>query len=67
MRRGYPVLQSRDMQEAGLQIHLVPAQRDELRDSEPMSIGEEEEGAIARPVSAEPARGLQDFLDLIGY
>jgi hypothetical protein len=31
-----------------------------------MSIGEEEESAIARPVSAEPARGLQDFLDLIG-
>jgi hypothetical protein len=30
---------------------------------EPMSIGEEEESAIARPV---PARGLQDFLDLIG-
>jgi len=29
-------------------------------------MAEEEEGAIARPVPAEPARGLQDFLDLIG-
>jgi hypothetical protein len=32
-----------------------------------MTVGQEEEGAIARPVAAEPARGLQDFLDLIGY
>jgi hypothetical protein len=28
-----------------------------------MTMAEEEESAIARPV---PARGLQDFLDLIG-
>jgi hypothetical protein len=66
MRRGHSILQPRDVQQACFQIHLVPAQRDELRDAQPMPVGDEDQRAIARTVAAELARGLQELLDLIG-
>jgi hypothetical protein len=50
------------MQKVCFQVDLVPAQRDKLLDSEPMTIGQEEEGATARPVSA---AGLQNFVDFV--
>ena len=65
MRRGHAVLQSRDVQQAGLEIDLVPAHRDELADAQPMPVGEEDERAIARTVAADLAGGLQQLLDLL--
>ena len=53
------------MHQAGLQVDLVPAQRDELRDPQPMPIGQEDERPIARTVAAHLARGLQELLDFI--
>jgi hypothetical protein len=47
------VLESRHMHQADLEIDLLPAQGDELRDPQPMSVGEEEKGAIARTVAAD--------------
>jgi hypothetical protein len=61
VRRREAVLQPRDVQETGLQIHLVPAQRDELRDAQPMSVGDQNERAIARPMPPELPRRLQGF------
>jgi len=60
---GRPVLQSRDVHLADLEIDLLPAHRDELRDSQRMPIGEEDERPIARTVAADLARGLQELLD----
>ena len=64
MGRGQAVLQSRHMHQAGLQIDLLPAHRHELRDPQPMPVGEEDERPIARTVAAHLARGLQQLLDL---
>lgn len=64
--RRQSVLHARDVQEPGFQIHLVPAQRDELRDPEAVAVGDEKEGAIARAVAAELAGPLQNLLDFVG-
>ena len=64
VRRGQAVLQSRDMHQAGLEVDLLPAHRHELRDAQPMPVGEEDERPIARTVAAHLARGLQELLDL---
>jgi hypothetical protein len=53
------------MQQACFEVHLVPAQRDELRDAQSVPIGDENERAIARTVAAEFAGGLQEFVDLV--
>src|SRR5208337_4673422 len=58
------VLQSRHMREACLEIDLLPAHRHELRDAQPVPVGEEDERPIARTVAAHLARGLQELLDL---
>ena len=58
------VLQARDMHQAGLEVNLLPAHRDELGNAKPMAVGEEDERPIARPVAAYLARGLQELLDL---
>jgi hypothetical protein len=64
VRRGHAVLQTRDVHQAGLEIDLLPTHRDELRDPEPVPVGEEDERSIARTVAAHLARGLQELLDL---
>ena len=64
MRRGQAVLESRDVDQAGLQVDLLPAHRDELRHPQRMPVGEENERPIARPVAAHLARGLEELLDL---
>jgi hypothetical protein len=52
------------MHQAGLEIDLLPAHRDQLRDSQPVPVGEENERPIARPVAAHVACGLEQLLDL---
>ncbi len=52
------------MHKAGLEIDLFPAQRDQLRDPQPMAVSQEDERPIARTVAADFARGLQQLLDL---
>ena len=64
VRGGEAVLESRDVHQAGLEVDLLPAHRDELRDAQPMPVGEEDERPIARTVAADLARGLQELLDL---
>jgi len=54
------------MQQACFQIDLVPAQRDELRDAKAVTVGNQDQRAIARTMAADPARGLQELLDLVG-
>ncbi len=64
MRRGQAVLKSRDVDQAGLQVDLLPAHRDELRHPKRMPVGEKNERPIARPVAAHLGGGLQELLDL---
>ena len=58
-------LQPRHVQEADLEVDLVPAQRDELPDAQPVSVGEQHQPAIARAVPSHLARGLQELVDLV--
>jgi hypothetical protein len=60
------VLQSSDMQRSGLELDLVPAERDELADAKPVTVGQEEEGAIAVSMPADFAGGGEELLDLVG-
>lgn len=62
-RGGEAVLQARDVDQAGLEVDVLPAHRHELRDAQPMPIGEADERAIARTVAPYLARGLQQILD----
>jgi hypothetical protein len=62
--RGHAVLESRDVHQASLKVNLLPAHRHELRDAQPMTVGEENERPIARAVAPHLARGLQQLLDL---
>jgi len=52
--------------QAGLEVDLLPAHRDELGDPKSMAVGKEDERPIARTVAAHLARGLQKLLDLAG-
>ena len=56
MDRCDAVLQPRNVQQALLQIELIPAQADEFRDAQAMTIGDQDQGGIARAVSAEAPR-----------
>lgn len=60
------VLESRHMDQAGLQVDLIPAQRHELGDPEAMPVGNQNKRPIARAVTADLAGGLQEPLDLLG-
>ncbi len=62
--RGQAVLESRDVDQAGLEVDLLPAHRHELRHPQPMPVGKQDERPIARTVAADLARGLQQLLDL---
>ena len=49
--RGHAILQSIDVHRSRLEIDLIPAQSDQLRDSQPMPVGEEDERPIAHAVA----------------
>lgn len=52
------------MHQACLEIDLLPAHRDELRDPQAMPIGQKYERPLARSRAAHRAGGLQQLLDL---
>ncbi len=62
--RGHTILQSIDVHRSRLEIDLIPAQSDQLRHSQPMPVGEEDERPIAHAMATHLARGLQQLLDL---
>ena len=63
MARRHAILEARDVQRPGLELDLVPAQRHELADAQPVTVGEEEEGAVAVAVPAGLAGRDQELLD----
>jgi hypothetical protein len=50
------VFQPRNVQQSLLQIELIPAQADEFRDTQAMTIGDQDQGGIARAMAAEARR-----------
>jgi len=56
----------RTLQGDSLEVDLVPAQRHELRDPQPMPVGKKNECAIARAVAADLGGAMQELLDLLG-
>jgi hypothetical protein len=65
LRGGHPVLQTGDVQEASLEVDLVPAQAHKLRDPQRMTVSDQEEGAITGAVPADLAGGGEYLVDFI--
>jgi hypothetical protein len=59
------VLRTRDVQRARLHVELIPTQRDELRDTQPVAIGDKDQRSVAMTVPAGPARCVIDAFDFI--
>src|SRR5204862_5999067 len=59
-----PALQPVDVQMCSGEIHLVPAQRHQLADPEPMAEGNEDHGGVAIPPAPPLARCLHQSIDL---
>src|SRR5438552_12046212 len=59
-----PALQPVDVQMCSGEIHLVPAQRHQLADPEPMAEGNEDHGRVAIPPAPPLARCLHQSIDL---
>lgn len=56
MDRCDAVFQPRNVQQSLLQIELIPAQADEFRDTQAMTIGDQDQGGIARAMAAAARR-----------
>jgi hypothetical protein len=65
MDRCNAVFQPRNVQQSLLQIDLIPAQADKLRDAQAMTIGDQNEGGIARAMAAEARRRCHQRCHLI--
>lgn len=66
MRRQRPVLQTRHVHQAGLEVDLLPAHGHEFRDAKRMTVSQEDQRAIAMAMPADLGRGLQHLVDLVG-
>ena len=60
------VLEAIDVERAGFEIDLVPAQGDKLGGPQPMAVGEQDQKGIASTVAPAPARRRNHALDFIG-
>ena len=54
------------MQQAGREIHLLPAERHQLADTEAVAVGQHEQRRVPVAVPATPARGRDEPLDFGG-
>ena len=63
MRTGHPILPPADMQQAGIKVDLVPAQRDQLTDPQRMTVGHQNHRGIPMTVAADAPGGLHQGIN----
>jgi hypothetical protein len=66
MRGRHALLQALHVEEAGFQVHLVPAQADRFTDSQAVPKHQQEECTVADAMPAPLACRAEEALDLIG-
>src|SRR5438552_4194146 len=66
MSGGQAALEPGDVQQAGGEIHLLPAESHQLADAEAVAVGEHEQGRVPVPVAATLAGRRDELLNLVG-
>jgi hypothetical protein len=66
MRGGQAALEPGDVQQAGGEIDLLPAERYQLAHAEAVAVGQHKQGRVPMPVPATLAGRRDELLDLVG-
>src|SRR5262249_35764046 len=63
MRSWHTILEPGDVQQAALQVNLIPPQGDKFADPQPMTVGEEDQRSVPVSMASEARSGLHQLLN----